>query len=126
MAGYFWNRNMFVETEKSDCSDSIAAGLIHTGQWRKRIAVKHPSDPRNIRASETLAGLAAKASELTDGAYLRLQPYYGWASEPWQEAVSVAARSVGFSHNIKDIPSFVNLLLDVLSQTETAQNSVVA
>jgi hypothetical protein len=111
---------MIIEIEKSDCSDSLIFGLNHTGNWRKKIAVRHSSDPRNARAGECLLKLATEAAELSDADWLRLQPYFGWANERFREAISVVARQVGFQYKIKDLSSFVNSLLDVLSQPVAA------
>jgi hypothetical protein len=83
------------------------------------MAVRHPSDPRNARGQECLAALATDAAELSDSDWLRLQPFAGWASESFREAISLAARQVGFTKKIKDFPSFVEHLLDVLSQPAT-------
>jgi hypothetical protein len=107
--------------EKSDCTDSIIFGLNLTSNWRKKLAIKFSSDKRNARAAECLAALATEAAELSDADWSILQPYFGFDSKPWREALSVASRQVGFTHKIKDFPSFVDHLLDVL-----AEQSVVA
>jgi hypothetical protein len=102
------------ENEKVDCIDSLIFGLNRTGQWRQKMAVKYPSDPRNGRAAESLAELASVANKLSDDAWSQLQPHCGWASEPWREAVSKTARLVGFQHKVKDLPSFVTTLIGAL------------
>jgi hypothetical protein len=103
-----------IEIEKSDCTDSLIFGLNHTGKWRKKMGNKFPMDPRNSRACECLFRLAREASELSDSDWRLLQPYAGWASPSWREAISIAARGVGFTHKVKDLPSFVDILLEVL------------
>lgn len=108
------------EIEKSDCSDALVFGLNHTGGWRKKLAIKFPSDPRNARSGECLTKFAIDAAELSDADWLRLQPYAGWASESWRESISIAARQVGFTKKIKDFPSIVDHLLDVLSEQSVA------
>jgi hypothetical protein len=108
------------EIEKVDCIDSLIFGLNHTGGWRKKLAIKFPSDPRNSRASDCLKTLAVDAPQLTDADWRRLQPYAGWASESWRESISVAARQVGFTRKIKDFSSFVDHLLEVLAQSSAA------
>jgi hypothetical protein len=80
------------------------------------MATRYPSDPRNARAAQCLAKLATEATGLADVDWLRLQPHAGWASERFREAISMAARQVGFTNKIRDFPSFVSCLLDVLSQ----------
>jgi hypothetical protein len=103
-----------IEKEKSDCIDTLTFGLNRTAHWRQKIAIQHPSDPRNARAAECLAELATHTAELSDDAWSQLQPHCGWASEPWREAISQTARAVGFQHKIKDLPSFVKTLIGVL------------
>jgi hypothetical protein len=117
--GHFRNRNM-IENEKIDAIDSLIFGLNRTAEWRKKMAARYPSDPRNARASECLAKLATDATGLSDGAWLLLQPYSGWASENWRASISNAARTVGFQKKISDLPSFVGHLVDVLSQPSVA------
>jgi hypothetical protein len=107
------NRNM-LETEKVDVIDSLILGLNRTALWRKKMAAKYVTDPRNARAAECLAALATKATELTDEDFALLKPRCGWASESWRESISQAGRMVGFQHRIKDLPSFVKCLMDVL------------
>jgi hypothetical protein len=109
-----------IENEKIDCVDALVFGLNRTAEWRRKMAVRYPSDPRNARAAECLAKLAIDATALSDGAWLQLQQHCGWASERWREAISQAARAVGFQQKIKDLPSFVAHLLDVLSQSSVA------
>jgi hypothetical protein len=104
--------------EKSDCTDTLTVGFNHTGRWRARLANKFPSDPRNARAASCLLKLANEASELTDQDWARLQPHYVFASRSFSEAVSEAGRAVGFQHKIANLHSFVDHLLDVLSQSQ--------
>jgi hypothetical protein len=106
--------------EKSDCTDCIAFGLNLTSNWRKKLAIKFSSDKRNAKASACLAVLATEAAGLSDSDWKRLQPHFGWASESFREAISVASRQVGFTHKIQDFPTFVDHLLDVLSQPVVA------
>jgi hypothetical protein len=103
-----------IENEKIDCIDSLTIGLNRTAHWRQKMAAKYPSDPRNDRAAECLSALATKATELSDEAWEQLKPHTDWASEPWREAISKAARMVGFQQKIKDLPSFVKTLMGVL------------
>jgi hypothetical protein len=119
-AGHFRNRNMTENENKIDCIDSLIFGLNRTAEWRKKMAVRHPSDNRNTRANSYLLKLANEASQLNDEDWRLLQSHYGWASERFREAVSQTARLVAFQHKIKDLQSFVAHLIDVLSQTGVA------
>jgi hypothetical protein len=107
---------MFENENKIDCIDSLVFGLNRARDWRRNTAAKYPSDGRNIRAADCLSKLATEASQLSDDAWSQLQPHYGWASERFREAISQTARLVGFKHKIKDVPSFVKHLLEVLSE----------
>jgi hypothetical protein len=103
-----------IEIEKVDVIDSLTIGLNRTALWRQKMATKYPTDPRNGRAAECLGKLAADSKELTDEDFALLKPHCNWASEPWREAISEAARMVGFQHKIKDMPSFVKTLVGAL------------
>jgi hypothetical protein len=111
---------MFENENKIDCIDSLIFGLSRTRDWRRNTAAKYPSDPRNGRAAECLSKLANEACQLSEADWSLLEPHFGWADECWREAVSQTARLVGFKHKIKDLPSFVKQLLDVLSQPVVA------
>jgi hypothetical protein len=50
-----------IENEKIDCVDALIFGLNRTAQWRQKMAVRFPADPRNIRAAEYLFKLATDA-----------------------------------------------------------------
>ncbi len=114
-AGHFRNRNMTDNENKIECMDSLIFGLNRTAEWRKKMAVRHPSDNRNTRANSYLMKLANEASQLSDEDFLQLEPYCA-LNEPWRDCVSKAARHVGFTHKIKDFPSFVEHLLEVLNE----------
>jgi hypothetical protein len=108
-----------IENEKVDCIDALTFGLNRTRGWRQKIATKHPGDPRNARAADRLAKLAADANTLTDDDWLLLKPNAGWASERFRGAITQAARAVGFQKKITDLHSYVQHLLDVLSQPQS-------
>ena len=61
-----------IENEKIDCIDTLIFGLNRTAHWRKKMAAKYPSDPRNARAADFLTKLATDACELTDEAWSQL------------------------------------------------------
>jgi hypothetical protein len=106
-----------IELKKSDCTDSLAIGMNHTKRWRDKMKVKYSFDSRNQRASEILAKLTTEAVQLTDGEWQQLRRHFD-LSPKWRDAVSQTARLVGFTFRIKDIHSFVDYLLDVLSQSQ--------
>ncbi len=111
---------MFENENKTDCIDSLIFGISRTGDWRRTLANRFPTDLRNLRAADCLATLTTEASQLSDKDWSKLQPHFGWANERWREAISQTARLVGFKFKIKDLPSFVKHLLDVLSQSVAA------
>jgi small-conductance mechanosensitive channel len=105
------------ENNKNYCEDTLIVGLNRGSHWRKRLAVRYPSDLRNAVASQCLATLATEAShKLTHDEWLQLKPHSGWANETFREAISEATRAVGFTSTIKDFHSFIEHLLEVLSQ----------
>jgi hypothetical protein len=110
---------MTFEIEKTDCIDALDFGLNRTAAWRQRMALKHPLDQRNARAVDLLAKLANETPALSNEDWLRLRPHSGWANERFREAISDAARAVGFQHKIKDLPDFVSHLVRVLSESQT-------
>jgi hypothetical protein len=110
---------MIIENEKTDCIDAIAYGLNRTREWRRKMAIKFPTDPRNVRAEDCLSKLAADAASLTDDDWQRLKPHAGWASETFRDGITQAARSVGFQNKITNLNSYIERLLDVLSQSQS-------
>ncbi len=109
-----------IKIDNSDMIDSFVVGLNRTGKWRQVMAVKYPLDPRNARAADLLLKLAAEASELSDEAFAKLKPHYSWASPRWREAISETARNAGFQRKITNLQSFVDCLLDVLSEQKVS------
>jgi hypothetical protein len=106
---------MTIDNNKQNCSDSIYRSLVRTADWRKNLQTRFPTDPRNGRASETLARLANDADGLTEESWSELKPFYSWSSERWSNAVSEAARRVEFQRNIRTFPAFVEDLTHILS-----------
>ena len=75
-------KTMIEDENTIDCIDSLAFGLNRTAEWRKKMAIRYPSDPRNARAAECLSRLAIEAAGLCDDAWLKMQPHYGgWAKQ---------------------------------------------
>jgi hypothetical protein len=110
---------MIFENEKVDCIDAIAFGLNRTRDWRQKTASKYPSDARNVRAVDCLTKLAADAASLSDDDWQRLKPHAGWACERFRDAITQAARAVGFQKKISDLHSYVAHLLEVLAQSQS-------
>jgi hypothetical protein len=59
---------MIEDENKIDCIDPLVFGLNRRAEWRKKIAIHYPSDPRNARAAEWLSRLAIEAAGLSDDA----------------------------------------------------------
>ena len=75
-------KTMIEDENTIDCIDSLVFGLNRTAEWRKKMAIRYPSDPRNARAAECLSRLAIEAAGLCDDAWLKMQPHYGgWAKQ---------------------------------------------
>jgi hypothetical protein len=104
-----------LELRKSDCADSISYGLNLTKSWRDKLTARY-SDPRNALGAALLATLASDAGQLSDADYLRLIPYFESGGAPWRAAISKAARAVGFYHRIRDLPTFIAYLMEVLEE----------
>ncbi|WP_156179624.1 hypothetical protein [Bradyrhizobium sp. LTSPM299] len=107
-----------IDNKKQNCIDSLSGSLTRTANWRRGLDARY-NDPRNGRASGLLVRLAGETSSLTDHAWSKLRPFYNWSSPTWSEAVSAAARKVGF-HNVDTFPAFTETLVGVLSEQNPA------
>jgi hypothetical protein len=105
---------------KQSCSDSLAASIMRTRDWRRGLKAKYPNDSRLGRAAETLDKLAGETHDLTDEQWTALQPFYNWSSGTWSDAVSLAGRRVEFQHNVRTFSAFVNQLIGILSEQNVA------
>ena len=84
---------MIIENEnKTDCIDLLIFGISRTGEWRRSLTNKFPTDLRNLRAAEYLSRVATEASQLADEDWKRLQPHFGW-NDHWREGISKTART---------------------------------
>ena len=110
---------MFNNGNKQNCIDSLSGSITRTANWRRSLQQIYPSDFRNGRAAEALQRLAGETNSLTDYAWSELQPFYNWSSPTWSEAVSAAARKVGF-HNVNTLPAFTETLVGILSEQNPA------
>jgi len=113
-------RKMILEPEKQDCAESISHRLIKTKVWRETLSAQYPDDPRNFRAIEALTILAKDATNLSDESWSLLKDQYDWDSGRWREAVSLAARQVGFRNRSSSFPHFLRTLIGALSLSNAA------
>jgi hypothetical protein len=104
---------------KQNCIDSLSGSLKRTANWRRSLQQKYPSDFRNGRSAEALQRLAGETNNLSDRVWSELEPFYNWSSPTWSEAVSAAARKVGF-HNVNTLSAFTETLVGILSEQNTA------
>jgi hypothetical protein len=105
--------------DKNDCVESVVRVLERTSAWRKSISANF-SDPRNVRAAETLDKLAIDAAAMTDDQWSALKPHFGWASVAWRNGLTQATRQIGFHNRQRDFASFVAALAHELSLSSVA------
>jgi predicted aminopeptidase len=111
-AGDFENRKMI--NTKQNCALSLRGSLRRAANWRRSMQAKYPEDDRNGLAAETLDRIASDTASLSDDSWAKLQNYYSWCSEPWNEAVAKASRLVGF-RNVDSLPAYTSALEGILS-----------
>jgi hypothetical protein len=103
---------MIEDENKIDCIDSLVFGLNRTAEWRKKMAIRYPSDPPNARAAECLSRFAIEAAGLSDDAWLKVQPLYGGrAKQAMAGSDQSSGAGPGFQPKIKDLQSFVDHLM---------------
>jgi hypothetical protein len=105
---------------KPTCITSLSAKLKSASHWRASVRKRYPADTRNARAEEILTKLAGEAGQLTDGQWNQLQPFFNWASEPWNEAVARAARDVEFKPHVFSFDGFIDDLIAILHEQQAA------
>ncbi len=108
-----------IEKEKSDCIESLSAGLTKASRWRRKLVDQY-TDPRNSYAAEKLAQLAEETPSLSDEYFELLKPYFNSSPTRWREALSQATRLVGFVHKKTSFTFFVRNLIGLLSQPSVA------
>lgn len=109
---------MIISSNKQNCIDSLSGSLTRTANWRRGLDARY-NDYRNGKAAKALQELAGETPNLTDQAWSKLEPFYNFVSPTWSEAVSAAARKVGF-HNVNTFPAFTETLVGILSEQNTA------
>jgi hypothetical protein len=107
-----------ISSNKQNCIDSLSGSLTRTANWRRGLDARY-NDPRNGRSADILAQLASETKFLTDESWTKLQGFYNWSSPTWSEAVSAAARKVGFQ-NVNTFPAFTETLVGILSEQNPA------
>jgi hypothetical protein len=100
-------------TSKNDCLNALSVNLAKTSNWRNQQASRWPEDNRNARAAQTLFDLAAQATELDEHHWALLQPLFG--DRRFYEAVSAAAREVGFRSSPRTFDDFVESVLTTIT-----------
>jgi hypothetical protein len=106
---------MTIDSVRKDfCVASLRATLIRTRDWRLGLKSRYPEDTKLDRAAATLDKIAAQAHELSDEAFLVIEPHFDWCSSSWANATSLAARRVEYSHDVKTFSAFVNELISIL------------
>jgi hypothetical protein len=104
-----------IDFERKDfCISSLRATLIRTRDWRRGLKARYPEDPRLDKSAATLDKIAAQAGELSDEAFLVIEPHFDWCSSSWADSVSLAARRVEYSHEVRTFSAFVNTLIAIL------------
>jgi len=105
---------MIIEKEKSDCTESLFAGIIKASRWRLKLMDQYP-DFRNEQAAKKLTILAEETATLSDEYWLLLKPYFNSDPKRWRDALSQATRQVGFLYKKVSFPFFVRMLIGLLA-----------
>jgi hypothetical protein len=101
-------------SKKQDCSDTCAKALKRAQKWRLELRSKYPDDVRLVKAAKTLERIAGETNELSDEAWLAIEPHFDWCTAHWTNAVSLAARRVEYYPNVRSFSGFVNELMSIL------------
>jgi hypothetical protein len=121
---YLENLKMFVQ-KKPDFQDYLIYRIELTKNWRTKTLDEY-TDPRIAFSIKCLAKLQTEIAELSDADYLRLKPYIAQEDGAvLRSAISATARAVGFRHRIRDLPSFVDFLLQVLEEQSQPGGGVI-
>jgi hypothetical protein len=112
--GFFIGKTM---EAKNECVTSIVQGLQAAAKWRAVTGNRFPDDPRNARAVAKLTKLATEMPDMPDELWEQLRPHYHWASLKWRDALSQAARQVGFVYPSPSLKLFLSNLVCLLNQS---------
>jgi hypothetical protein len=99
---------------KGICTESLRKAVIRARKWRLGLKARYPEDPKLDEAAATLDKISKQVGELSDEAWLAIEPHFDWCSKSWANSVSLAARRVGYSDEVKTFPAFVNTLITIL------------
>jgi hypothetical protein len=110
---------MISNISKSNCIENMSASIKRSADWRRNLQTKYPDDPRNGRAADKLDRLANDLKEMGNEDWLKLKPFYNWASGKWSEAVSQTSRCVGY-RGVETVSEFVSHLAGILSESAAA------
>ena len=108
-----------ISNNKEFCAESLRSSLARSAGWRRGLQTRFPDDPRNKVAATNLDQLASEANHLSDEAWGELQNFYRWDSCEWSDAVSQAARLVGY-RNVRTMGDFVASLVGILTHPVAA------
>ena len=108
-----------INSNKEYCAESLRSSLARSASWRRGLQTRFPDDPRLARAADNLDQLASEASSLSDASWEELKNFYRWDSWEWSDAVSQAARLVGY-RNVRTLPDFVASLVGILTHPVAA------
>jgi hypothetical protein len=104
-----------IDLERKDfCTESLRKTIVRTRDWRLGLKSRYPEDPRLDKAAATLDKISTQVGELSDEAWLAIEPHFDWCSSSWANAVSLAARRVEYSHEVRTFSQFVNTLISIL------------
>jgi hypothetical protein len=91
--------------------DLLKFYITRTATWRRGLSEKFPGDRRNLLAAEMLQGFArTPASEVDAEVWGKIEPFL--ASRMSRDAISTAARTVGFSQHPQNLNEFLQILLE--------------
>jgi|ERR1700688_2153084 hypothetical protein len=96
-----------ISSNKEYCAESRRSSLARSASWRRGLKSRFPDDSRLIRAAENLDQLASEASSLSDASWEELKNFYRWDSWEWSDAISQAARLVGYLCVPKTLSGFI-------------------
>ncbi len=102
--------------------DRLIFTAARAAEWRRGVMARHPGDPRNGRAIQSLSGLAkAKYADVSPTAWDALAPYID--RDCLNEAINQANRAVGFSSHPHGFDEYVKSIA-TLAQTYALPASI--
>ena len=111
--------------DQYDCGMSLSTQLFKYRMWRERLREQY-TDPRIPIAAEMLTTLGNEVKILSESQWESLKPYFLDGPVEWRAAVSATNRMVGFKSRIKNVPTYIDALLENLESHSAVHSSVVA